>query len=170
MPRMLTAMDWFSRVLGGGMILMTLVVLFLAAPPLGEAARQAVWPERINAAAITSVVGCSYTAVSFLGIKKGQRRQAWCIIAFILLSLLAAFVLQHFEVSATRLLILAGTINGILMPIILGVILLAAYRPALMGDYRHPWWAGLFGAIAWLATVYLAYRTAIEALRECVLD
>ena len=54
------------------------------------------------------------------------------------------------------LLIAAGLINGMLMPVVLGVVLLAAYRRSLMGDYRHPWWAGALGLIAWLVTLVLA--------------
>jgi hypothetical protein len=32
-----------------------------------------------------------------------------------------------------------------------------------MGDYRHPWWAGSLGALAWLMSLFLAYRTVVAA-------
>jgi Mn2+/Fe2+ NRAMP family transporter len=80
-----------------------------------------------------------------------------------MVSLLATLGLRILEVQPTRLLIAAGTINGVLMPVILGAVLLAAYRPGLMGNYRHPWWAGSLGLVAWLVSVFLAYRTAAAA-------
>jgi Mn2+/Fe2+ NRAMP family transporter len=260
LPRALAAMDAFAKLLGAGMILLMLYVVFVTAPPLADAARQAVWPEKLDvgaivtlvggtiggyimfsgahrlleggvagpehvaqitwasvqgiviasvtrtvlflavlgvvaagasiggerpvfdafrsgagalgeslaalvfwAAAITSVVGCSYTAMTFVTAGKNQRAQSLLIAGFVGFSLIATLLLHWTGLPATRLLIAAGTINGILMPIILGVILWAAYRPSLMGEYRHPWWAGALGAAAWLTSVYLAYR-AVAAL------
>jgi Mn2+/Fe2+ NRAMP family transporter len=58
--------------------------------------------------------------------------------------------------QATPLLIGVGRINGILLPVILGVILLAAHRPSVVGSYRHPAWATAFGLVAWLTTVFMA--------------
>jgi Mn2+/Fe2+ NRAMP family transporter len=78
------------------------------------------------------------------------------------LSLAATLLLQFLEVKPTKLLIAAGTINGVLMPIVLGVILWAAYCPNLMGRYRHPWWAGALGAVAWLVSLFFACRTVAE--------
>ena len=60
--------------------------------------------------------------------------------------------------QATPVLIWAGTVNGVLMPVVFGVVLIAAHRPNLMGAYRHPRWIGAYGALVWAVTVYLAYR------------
>ena len=43
---------------------------------------------------------------------------------------------------------LAGALNGLILPVTLGVVLVAARRPDLMGAYRHP--VGLQG-VGWLA-------------------
>jgi Mn2+/Fe2+ NRAMP family transporter len=64
----------------------------------------------------------------------------------------------------TPVLIAAGTINGMLLPVVLGVMLIAAYRRSLMGGYRHPWWAMTLGVLAWVATVFLAYQTVFAIL------
>jgi Mn2+/Fe2+ NRAMP family transporter len=109
------------------------------------------------------VVGCSYTAVSF-AVGSGRQTPRRLIVGFMILSLIVTLALKWLGVQPTRLLIAAGTINGILMPVILGVVLLAAYRPSLMGNYRHPWWAGALGVVAWLVSLFLAYRTAVMAL------
>lgn len=90
------------------------------------------------AAAITSVVAAAYTSVSFISaispvINKYQR---YIIIAFILLSTL---VFLWFG-NPTRLLVRAGTINGLILPVALFTILLAASRPGIIKGYRFPRW------------------------------
>jgi Mn2+/Fe2+ NRAMP family transporter len=107
------------------------------------------------AAAITSVVGCSYTSVSFLERSAGGRRRG-LIVGFVVLGVVATLAARWLDWKATPLLILAGQVNGLLLPVVLGVILVAAHRRAVVGDYRHPAWATAFGVAAWLATVGLA--------------
>lgn len=263
LPRMLTAVDWFSKVLGGGMILVVLYVVATTAPPAGEAARAAVWPADVDpgvvvtlvggtiggyimfsgahrlidagvtgpgrtpevtraavlgivvaglmrtllflavlgvvaggaelsrdrpvfdafrsgagrvgyvlsglvfwAAAITSVVGCAYTSVSFLappGPDSGRR--SWLIVGFVVLSTAATLGIREQGWSATRVLIAAGRVNGILLPVVFGAVLVAAYRRGVVGEYRHPVWAGAAGVGAWAATVGLAGWTVAALLR-----
>ncbi len=108
------------------------------------------------AAAITSVVGCSYTSVSFLQREESSRNRAWTIVGFTLLGMLATLAVRWAGWQATPVLIAAGRVNGILLPVLLGVILLAAHRRSVVGDYRHPVWATAFGLVAWLTTVCMA--------------
>lgn len=110
------------------------------------------------AAAITSVVGCSYTSVSFLT-RPGSARRAGLVVGFVLLGAAAALGTLWSGWSATRVLIAAGQVNGVLLPVILGTILVAAYRRSVVGGHRHPWWAGAVGFGAWLATVGLTAWT-----------
>lgn len=114
-------------------------------------------------AAISSVVGCSYTSISFLK-NKDEKMAARRTTTFIVLTLLAVYMLQWTGFRPTPLLIAAGTFNGLLMPVVLGVALLASYNRALMGGYRHPIWAGAIGLVAWLVSLYLAYRTIANLL------
>ncbi|SDI77029.1 Mn2+ and Fe2+ transporters of the NRAMP family [Pseudomonas flavescens] len=51
------AVDRIMVVLGVMMIALTLFVTFASNPPLGEALRQTVWPDEINFATITTIVG-----------------------------------------------------------------------------------------------------------------
>lgn len=51
------AVDRIMIVLGVMMIALTLFVAFASNPPLGEALRQTVWPDTINFATITTIVG-----------------------------------------------------------------------------------------------------------------
>lgn len=103
------------------------------------------------AAAITSVVGCTYTSLSFL---RGlwaplDRHLQAALVAFVGVSLLFYLMLGR----PVRLLIAAGALNALILPVTLGVVLLAARRKDLMGDYRHPVWLGTAGALAWLISV-----------------
>jgi Mn2+/Fe2+ NRAMP family transporter len=98
------------------------------------------------AAAITSVVGSAYTSVSFLRTLHPavERNWRWVIVGFIALST-AVFLLVGRPV---RVLILVGALNGLILPVSLGVILLASRRRRIVGDYRHPAWLIAAGAVA----------------------
>jgi Mn2+/Fe2+ NRAMP family transporter len=96
-------------------------------------------------AAITSVIGSAYTSVSFIksfhpAIDRQQNR---VIVAFILLSTLIFVTVG----KPIHLLILAGSLNGFILPVTLGTILVAAHRRKVVGDYRHPWWLTFFGLL-----------------------
>ena len=88
------------------------------------------------AAAITSVVGASYTSVSFLrsSVPVIDRSPRIATIGFILLSTAIFLTIGR----PVRLLILAGAVNGMILPLALGVMLVAAHRTAVVGDYRPP--------------------------------
>jgi Mn2+/Fe2+ NRAMP family transporter len=110
-------------------------------------------------AAITSVIGASYTSTSFLKVM-GQwvsRWERWVVCGFILVSTVV------FLVTATtpvKLLIFAGAFNGLILPFGLGILLwIAARRRDLMGGYRYPMWLATIGILAWVATIYLGYES-----------
>lgn len=112
------------------------------------------------AASITSVVGCSYTSLSFVRTLSARLERRWreALAAFIAASL-AVYLLAGRPV---RLLILAGALNGLILPVTLGVVLVAARRPDLMGAYRHP--VSLQGA-GWLAFL-VSIAAGVLALGE----
>jgi Mn2+/Fe2+ NRAMP family transporter len=105
-------------------------------------------------AALTSVVGCTYTSVSFAesAWPKGLARRRVAAIAVFAGASLALFLAVGRPV---RLLVLAGALNGLVLPVTLLVALLAARRPDLTGGaYAHPRWLTACGWIALaLATV-----------------
>ena len=51
------------------------------------------------------------------------------------------------------LLIIAGAINGWILPIILGAILIASRKKSIVGDYKHPTWMLIFGIVAVIVTI-----------------
>lgn len=111
------------------------------------------------AAAITSVVGASYTSVSFLVTFSPalKRRQNWLVGGFIAISLVAFLLLDQ---APTTLLILAGALNGLILPVGFGVLMwVAARRRDLLGGYRYPRWLLVIGVLAWLLTLYLGWNS-----------
>ena len=107
------------------------------------------------AAAITSVVGAAYTSVSFLRSmsKVADKYNSYTIMAFIAISTLA-FVLVGRPV---KVLVLVGSLNGLILPITLGVMLLAARNRKIVGDYQHPMWLQLFGILAAAAAAWAGW-------------
>lgn len=108
------------------------------------------------AAAITSVVGASYTSVSFWrsfhpAIEKNQKL---IISLFIIISTLI-FV---FIGRPVKLLILAGAINGLILPVALVVMLIAVNKSRIMGDYKHPVW---MQATGWLVVAAMGYMSVL---------
>ncbi|QHL85926.1 hypothetical protein GU926_00095 [Nibribacter ruber] len=116
------------------------------------------------AAAVTSIVGSAYTSVTFIRTfhKRIDQNENWFIIGFIAISTLL-FVLIGKPVS---LLVLAGALNGLILPITLGTILLAAYKTKIIGTYHHPLWLTVFGVIAVLMMAYMGGYTLIQKLPQ----
>jgi Mn2+/Fe2+ NRAMP family transporter len=108
------------------------------------------------AAAITSVIGASYTTVSFVTSRTGtsERLRTVLVCAFIVLTTVA-FV--SVGTPPTTLLVFAGAFNGLLLPFGIGVLLwVATRRTDLMNGYTYPRVLLGIGWVAWLLTIYLA--------------
>ena len=116
------------------------------------------------AAAITSVVGSAYTSVSFLRTlhPRIERSRTAVIVGFIALST-AIFLIVGRPV---RLLILAGALNGLILPVSIGVMLVAAHRKGIVGDYRHPMWLTALGALVAAAMAALGVWTLGNEVRR----
>ena len=112
------------------------------------------------AAAITSVVGSAYTSVSFLRSvsKRIDQAPGRAIIAFVAISA-AIFLAVGRPVT---ILVLVGAINGLILPLSLGAMLIAAHRVRIMGDYRHPAWLTVAGVIVAVAMAALGVRAILS--------
>jgi Mn2+/Fe2+ NRAMP family transporter len=110
-------------------------------------------------AAITSVIGASYTSTSFLKVIGSwvTRWERWVVCGFIVVSTAIFLVAQT---TPVKLLIFAGAFNGLILPFGLGVLLwIAARRRDLLGGYRYPKWLLGIGVVAWVLTIYLGYSS-----------
>ncbi|HZK55663.1 MAG TPA: NRAMP family divalent metal transporter [Desulfosporosinus sp.] len=116
------------------------------------------------AAAITSVVGAAYTSVSFIKTLSPvvEKYNKFFIIGFIVASTLI-FVTIGKPVS---LLILAGALNGLILPVTLGTMLLATRNKEIMGDYKQPMWLIIVGIVIVVIGVIGGYQSmlGIQAL------
>lgn len=105
-------------------------------------------------AAVTSVIGSAYTSVSFVKSfsPKIAKNENKVIIAFILVSTFI-FILVG---KPVKLLILAGVVNGFILPVTLATILFAAYKTRIVGDYKHPVWLTCFGVLVVLIMTFMS--------------
>lgn len=116
------------------------------------------------AAAVSSVVGAAYTSVSFIRTFHPwlEKHHQKIIIAFIAISTIV-FVFVGRPVS---ILVLVGSVNGLILPIALGVMLIAAYKSKIVGDYKHPMWMTIFGIIIVIAMSIMGVYTLIEGIPQ----
>jgi Mn2+/Fe2+ NRAMP family transporter len=116
----------------------------------------------IWAAAITSVVGASYTSVSFIrsfhkGIEKNNKS---IITAFIILSAGIFIIIGR----PVKTLVFVGALNGMILPVALGTMLIAAHNKKIIGKYKHPFALTAFGIIVTAAMTWMGIKTMIAEL------
>lgn len=114
------------------------------------------------AAAITSVIGAAYTSVSFIRTFSStlDKHYRVVIIAFILVSTLVFAIVGR----PVKVLVLVGALNGLILPITLGTLLVAAYKKKIVGDYKHPLWMTIFGILVVVLMTYMGGYTIINEL------
>jgi Mn2+/Fe2+ NRAMP family transporter len=111
-------------------------------------------------AAITSVVGASYTSVSFWKtlIPSVKKNEKFTISIFIILSTII-FVMVG---NPVKLLVFAGALNGLILPIALAVMLIAVNKPSIVKGYKHPILLQLAG---WLVVAAMTWMGAVTVYR-----
>ena len=105
-------------------------------------------------AAVTSIIGCAYTSVSFLKTfsKTIANNEKSFIVGFIALSTVVMALIGQ----PATLLVLAGALNGLILPITLGVCLIASQKKSIMGEnYKHPIVLLILGIIVVVISAYL---------------
>ena len=105
-------------------------------------------------AAVTSIIGCAYTSLSFLKTfsKTIANNEKWFIVGFIALSTVVMALIGQ----PATLLVLAGALNGLILPITLGVCLIASQKKSIMGEnYKHPIVLLILGIIVVVISAYL---------------
>ncbi|MBT2562149.1 divalent metal cation transporter [Pedobacter sp. ISL-68] len=117
----------------------------------------------IWAAGISSVVGSAYTSISFIKsfhplILKFNRE---IIIAFITISCIIFILIG----KPVKILLTVGAINGFILPIALGIMLIAAYKTKIIANYKQPFWLTLTGLAVVLTMVWMSYGTIIQMIK-----
>ena len=108
-------------------------------------------------AAITSVVGASYTLVSFWKTLHPfiSRNEKMFISAFIVIATVSFIIIGN----PVKQLIIAGAINGIILPLALAIILIASVKTSLMKSYKHPFLLQVFGWVVVAVLGWMSYKT-----------
>lgn len=114
-------------------------------------------------AAVTSIIGAAYTSVSFLKTfsKSIEKNENAVIIAFIVVSTAIMVVLGN----PATLLVVAGAFNGLILPITLGICLIASQMKSIMGeDYHHPTILLVLGIIVVILSAYMGIPTFVTKM------
>jgi len=106
------------------------------------------------AAAITSVIGSAYTSISFLKTwhPSIEMHESKWILGFVYISLGILLLVGR----PVQLLIWAGTINGFILPVALGLLLCSIPDLHRTTDIRIPLWQSAFG---WAIVALMLYMT-----------
>lgn len=111
------------------------------------------------AASVTSVIGASYTSVSFL-VGSNARLEAQRTLLVIVFILASTAVFLAAGAAPVSLLVFAGAFNGLILPIGVALLLWTAFRRRdLLHGYDYPRVLGAIGGIAWLVTIYLGWES-----------
>lgn len=108
------------------------------------------------AAAITSVVGAAYTSVSFIKSYHPwiDQHEKLLISAFIVTSTLVYLIIGN----PIKILVIVGALNGMILPIALAIILLAAKKTKLVHQYQHPIWLSIAG---WIVVIAMGWMSGL---------
>ncbi|MBK7561272.1 MAG: divalent metal cation transporter [Chitinophagaceae bacterium] len=108
-------------------------------------------------AAITSVIGASFTSVSFWKTFSPvlEKKQRVLISGFIIFSTLIFVLLKQ---TPGTILIMAGILNGLILPVALAIMLIAVTKKRLFPSYRHPLWMQITG---WLVVALMTWMSII---------
>lgn len=107
------------------------------------------------AAAMSSVIGSAYTSTTFIKTlhHKLNKFDNYVVIIFIVISTLIFLSIG----KPIKLLIIAGALNGLILPITLGTVLIASKNKRIVGDYHHPTWMLIFGIVAVIVTLFTGF-------------
>lgn len=109
-------------------------------------------------AATTSIIGAAYTSVSFLKTLHPfiMENEKWFVIGFIAVSTVVMTLLGQ----PATLLVLAGAVNGLILPLTLLTVLVASRNKKIVGEnYKHPTILLVLGIVAVVLTGIGAVRS-----------
>lgn len=110
------------------------------------------------AAGLSSVIGASYTSISFVTTQKvTPRTRNFLTVGFIVVCTILFVILNS---APQKLLIFAGAFNGIILPIAFAMVMWVAFRRRdLLGGVKHPMWLLVVGSIALLLELYIGFNS-----------
>ncbi|WP_268800654.1 NRAMP family divalent metal transporter [Pseudomonas huanghezhanensis] len=113
------------------------------------------------AAGISSVIGASYTSMSFITVfskRITERVRNLATVAFIVISLAVYMMLGK---PPAALLVFAGGFNGLILPLGLSIFMYVGWRRSdLMDGYHYPRWLLVLGILTCVLSWFMAYKSA----------
>ncbi|WXL25416.1 NRAMP family divalent metal transporter [Ectopseudomonas mendocina] len=113
------------------------------------------------AAGISSVIGASYTSMSFITVFSDiitERVRHLVTVGFILIALFAYLALGK---PPAALLVFAGGFNGLILPLGLSIFMYVGWRRAdLLDGYHYPRWLLVLGVMTCVLSWYMAFKSA----------
>ena len=112
-------------------------------------------------AAISSVIGASYTSFSFIKHLKLKiiKQERVIISSFIIITTL----LFVFLGKPKELLLLAGLVNGLILPFALTIMLIAGRKLPILKQYRYPIWVQISG---WLVVLIMGTMSVFAVIEK----
>jgi Mn2+/Fe2+ NRAMP family transporter len=112
-------------------------------------------------AAISSVIGASYTSFSFIKHLRFKfiQQERIIISGFIIFTTLL-FVLLG---KPKELLLLAGLVNGFILPFALAIMLIASRKLPILKQYAYPYWIQISG---WLVVVIMGTMSVFAVIEK----
>lgn len=109
------------------------------------------------AAGLSSVIGAAYTSVSFVTSQDTSTRTR--NILTIIFIAVCTVVFVAINSAPQKLLIFAGAINGLILPIGFALVMWVAWRRRdLLQGYKYPKWLLIIGALAWVLTIFIGFK------------
>ncbi|CAG8865221.1 hypothetical protein PS627_01165 [Pseudomonas fluorescens] len=113
------------------------------------------------AAGISSVIGASYTSMSFITVFSKhitERGRHLATVGFILIALIVYLTAGK---PPAALLVFAGGFNGLILPLGLSIFMYVGWRRSdLMEGYHYPRWLLVLGVLTCALSWYMAYMSA----------
>lgn len=112
-------------------------------------------------AAISSVIGASYTSYSFIKHIQHKiiQKERWVISGFIVFTTLFFVVLG----KPKELLLMAGLVNGLILPFALAIMLIASRKLPVLTKYTYPIWIQISG---WLVVVIMGSMSIFAIIEK----
>lgn len=106
------------------------------------------------AAGLSSVIGASYTSITFVTTQKvAPRTRNLLTVGFVVACTILFIILNS---APQKLLIFAGAFNGLILPIAFALVMWVAWRRRdLLGGVKHPVWLLIAGSLALILEIYI---------------
>ena len=112
-------------------------------------------------AAISSVIGASYTSYSFIkNLKTRYLQNERLMISFFIIISTSIFVITG---KPKELLLLAGLVNGFILPFALSIMLIAGRKLPILKQFKYPLWIEIAG---WLVVAVMGTMSVFALIEQ----